>query len=254
MRLDVAFTPAGLTKDEVAGRPVFVIDVLRATTVVCAALHHGARGVIPVSSIEEAMRLAQTLDSRDVLLAGERECLPIEGFALGNSPLEMTPAAVKSKTMILTTTNGTRAMLAAQGASQIYLAAAANLTQAGERARQILAETDDLLIICSGHDGAFGLDDAYTAGRLVVAALGGHRSRKGLNDAALVAVDLVRRYGERWERPFALSAAGRRLTGLGFSADVAEAARQDRYPVLPLFHDRRITAAYTNGGGLASSP
>src|SRR5438045_9298303 len=106
MKLDVAFTPAGLTNFEVAGRTVFVIDVLLATTVVCAALHHGARGVIPVPSTDEAIRLAQTLDSGDVLLGGERNSAPIPGFALGNSPLEMTEPAVKGKTLVLTTTNG----------------------------------------------------------------------------------------------------------------------------------------------------
>jgi phosphosulfolactate phosphohydrolase-like enzyme len=85
------------------------------------------------------------------------------------------------------------------------------------------------------------MDDAYAAGRLIDAALGGRRRKKGLNDGALVAVDLVRRYGDRWERPFSLSAAGRHLARLGMAADVADAAREDAYPVLPVFHDRRIT-------------
>ncbi len=243
MSFDVAFTPANLTKDEVAGRGVFVIDVLRATTTMCAALFHGAKGLIPVGSIEEAMKLAQTLGSADVLLAGERHGKPIAGFNLGNSPLEMTESRVKGKTLIMTTTNGTGALLASAGAAQVYLAAAANLSAAGARARQLLAEGADLLIVCAGREGRFGLDDAYTAGRLVMETLGGRTRLDGLNDAAVAAVDLVRRYGGRWDLPLVRSAAGRNLESLGMTDDVAEAAKQDRYPVLPVFHDRRVVAS-----------
>jgi 2-phosphosulfolactate phosphatase len=71
---------------EVAGRTVFVIDVLRATTTMCAALANGARSCVPVGTIEDAMRLAQTLERREILLAGERGAVRIEGFDLGNSP------------------------------------------------------------------------------------------------------------------------------------------------------------------------
>jgi 2-phosphosulfolactate phosphatase len=243
MNLEVAFTPGGLPKEEIAGRAVFVIDVLRATTVICAALHHGARAVIPVGSIEEAMKLSQTLGSDDVLLAGERHGLPIPGFALGNSPLEMTEDAVRGKTLIMTTTNGTHALLAANSGLEVYLVAAANLSVAGARARALAERGTPLAVLCAGRDGRFGLDDAYTAGRLVIEAAGGHRRRQGLNDAALAAVDLVRRYGTNWRRPLSLSAAGRHLAELKMRADVLDAAQQDRYPVLPELHDRRIQAA-----------
>lgn len=243
MRLDVAFTPLGLGPQDVQGRTVFVIDILRATTAMCAALHHGARALIPVASTEEALRLAQTIGSTDVLLAGEKNSVRIPGFALGNSPLEMTERAVKGKTLIVTTTNGTKALLAAQGAAAVYPAAAANLTLAGERARLALEEQRDILILCAGREAAFGLDDAYCAGRLAVAALGGRKPRRGLNDAALASLDLVRRYGENWQRPLSYSRAGRELGRLGFRDDVLDAARLDAYPVLPTFHERRVTRA-----------
>ena len=242
MRLEVFFTPAVLAPHEVAGRAVFVVDVLRTTTVICAALHHGARGVVPVASVEEASRLAQTLGPEGILLTGERNSEPIEGFALGNSPLDMVEAAVRGKTLVMTTSNGTPALLAVQGAAEVYVAAAANLALAGARAREVLIERRDLVILCAGKESRFGLDDAYTAGRLALLALGGRRRRKGLNDAALAAVDLVRRYGTRWERPLVLSAAGRQLAALGRQADVLDAAREDAYPVLPVLRDRRITA------------
>jgi 2-phosphosulfolactate phosphatase len=241
MSIDVAFTPSGLSPAEVHGRTVFVVDILRATTVMCAALNHGARALIPVASTEEALRLAETIGKTDVLLAGERECVRIPGFHLGNSPLEMTEAAVRGKTIIVTTSNGTRALLACQGAACVFPAAAANLSVAAERAREAVGSGQRILVMCAGRGGAFALDDAYCAGRLVAASLGERRSRRGLNDAAIAALDLVRRYGDHWERPLARSRAGRELIKLGFRADVEDAARVDAYPVLAQFHERRVT-------------
>jgi 2-phosphosulfolactate phosphatase len=241
MRVDVLFTPGGLSTGELQGRTVFVIDILRATTTLCAALNHGAKAVIPVGSTEEALRLAQTIGSTDVLLAGEKNCARIPGFQLGNSPLEMTESAVRGKTLIVTTSNGTRTLLACQGAEAVYLAAAVNLSTAAEKAREAVESDHHILVVCAGRDGAFSLDDAYCAGRLVAALFGDRKPRRGLNDAGLACLDLVRRYGDRWERPLAYSRSGRELIKLGFSADLRDASRLDAYPVLPHFHERRVT-------------
>jgi 2-phosphosulfolactate phosphatase len=241
MKIDVVFTPAGLTVGEVQGRAVFVIDILRATTAMCAALSHGAKAIIPVASTEEALRLAQTIGSTDVLLAGEKECVRIPGFQLGNSPLEMTEQVVRGKTIIVTTSNGTRALLACQGASAVYPMAAVNLSAATDKAREALESERHILIVCAGRENAFSLDDAYCAGRLVAAVLGDRKPRRGLNDAAIACLDLVRRYGSSWKRPLAYSRAGRELIRLGFGDDLRDAARQDAYPVLPHFHERRVT-------------
>jgi len=243
MKLDVLFSPAGLTLAEVQGRTVFVIDILRATTSMCAALSNGARAILPVASTEEALKLAQTLASDDVRLAGEKDCRRIDGFHLGNSPLEMTESAVRGRTLIVNTPNGTKALLACQGAAAVHPTCAGNLSLAAERARETLEQDGAVLVVCAGRDHAFSLDDAYAAGRLVAAVLGGSVERRGLNDAALAGLDLVRRYGERWERPLRRSRAGRELIRLGFADDVADAARLDAYPVLPTFHDRRVTLA-----------
>ncbi|MBM4186490.1 MAG: 2-phosphosulfolactate phosphatase [Gemmatimonadetes bacterium] len=244
MTIDVAFTPAGLGKDEVAGRAVFVIDILRATTVVCAALHHGAKGVIPVGSVEDAIKMAQVLGPAQVVLAGERQGLPIAGFGLGNSPLEMVPPAVDGKTIVMTTTNGTGALLATSGAAAVYLAAAVNLTVAGAQLRQAVAAGLPVVIVCAGREGRFGIDDAYAAGRLALEGLGDPRRVPGdLPDATVAAIDLARRYGSSWRRPLRQSAAGRHLKALGMAGDVDRSAEQDRYPVLPQFVDRRVVAA-----------
>lgn len=239
--IDVVLTPGGLGPADVHGRTVFVVDILRATTVMCAALSHGAKALIPVASAEEALKLAETIGRTGVLLAGERNCLRIPGFHLGNSPLEMTENTVRGKTIIVTTSNGTKALLACHGAAAVYPAAAANLTAAAERVREATENGERVLIVCAGRNGAFALDDAYCAGRLLAATLGDGASRRRLNDAALACLDLVRRYGSGWERPLVRSRGGRELIKLGLRADVADAARLDAYPVLAQFHERRVT-------------
>jgi len=248
MRVDVAFTPAGLASGDLAGRTVFVVDTLRAGTTICAALANGARGIIPVASIEEAMKLAQTLERRDVVLAGERNAVRIPGFDLGNSPLEMTADAVSGRTVIMNTTNGTPALLGTAAAGSVYVAAGVNCSAAVGAARRALEEDGGFLVLCAGREGSFTLEDAYTAGRVILGALEGRRFRKGLNDAALVSVGLARRYGPDWLRALRRSRAGRELARLGFREDVIAAAGEDRYPVLPNFRDRRVTVAVPEPG------
>lgn len=241
MKVDVIFSPQELTAGDVADRTVVVVDVLRATSTICAALDHGARAVVVASDIEEATRLEQALGVDDVVLAGERNSVRIPGFRLGNSPLEMTADVVGGKTLIMTTTNGTRALLSTAGAHEVIVAAAVNLGVVGEHVRQVVDAGDSLLILCAGREHGFGLDDAYIAGCVAVRALGGLRRRKGLNDAALVALDLVTRYRDRAERVLSVSRAGRELAQLGFRDDVHAAAEVDAHPVLPFFHERRVT-------------
>src|SRR5437773_6820036 len=99
MKIDVHFTPAGVSAGDLAGRGVVVIDVLRATTTIVTALANGAKAVVPAASSEEAVRLTAKLEKDGILLAGERKSLKIEGFQLGNSPREMTPEVVAGKTI-----------------------------------------------------------------------------------------------------------------------------------------------------------
>jgi len=239
MRLDVHFTPLGLGPGEVNGRPVIVIDALRATTTVITALGNGAKAVIPAASPEDAVRLAQSLEKNDVLLAGERKSLKIEGFNLGNSPGEMTADVVAGRTIVLATTNGTPALVAAAGGDPVLVCAPANFTAVADRARALLEDRGDLIVLCSGRERQFALEDAYTAGRLVKAARKGLKKLE-LNDAALVAVALTLVY-KNWAKAFAKSAAARQLDELDLSADVDFAAKPDRFHVVPQYLDRRIT-------------
>ena len=244
MKLSVHFTPHGVTPAAIAGKPVIVLDVLRATTTIVAALANGAKAVFPAPTAEDALKIAQNMEKGDRLLAGERRCLPIPGFDLGNSPLEMTAKTVGGKTIILATTNGTPALVAAESGSPVIVAAVTNFSAATEAARAALAEAGELHIVCSGRERQFAIEDAYVAGRYVQAVLSGKSRAKRaleLNDAAMAAIELVRRYGDKWKGPISAGAAARELARLRFKADVLAAAEPDQYDIVPVYNDRRIT-------------
>jgi 2-phosphosulfolactate phosphatase len=125
VRIDVLFGVQQLTPQDVQGRVVAMIDVLRASTTIATALAHGAKAVIPFESSEEAVTRSKQLERGAFRLAGERRMLKMEGFDLGNSPLEHVGEAVEGKTVLLTTTNGTKALLAVQGARDVVVACSA---------------------------------------------------------------------------------------------------------------------------------
>ena len=240
MRIDVYFGPSELSPGELNGRVVAVIDVLRASTTIAAALFNGARGVIPFESSDEVIARSKSFERRDVRLAGERKMMPISGFDLGNSPLEFTREAVGGKTVLMTTTNGTVALAAVTGARDVVVAAYANYTAVLALLRSAIRGGTDVSILCSGTDRRFSLEDAACAGRFATAAA---RDFTGvtLNDAARSSMLLHDRYGDRIGELFADTMHGRLLATAGFDDDLAACAKIDGYPVVPIYQDRQIT-------------
>jgi 2-phosphosulfolactate phosphatase len=234
VRLDVAFTPAEV-RGTATRHTVVVIDVLRATSTIIHALVNGARSVVPVASVEDAARKADQIGRDAVLLCGERDSEPIRGFQLGNAPEEFTAERVGGKTLIMTTTNGTPALLAAHGAERVYVGALINLSAV---ARRIVEEADDALLLCSGRDGAFALEDALCAGRIVQRIREANGGVTG-NDAAAAALRLAAQPATA--RTLARTAAGRRLREIGRGADVVFCAREDVHDAVPLLDGHRIT-------------
>ena len=239
MSLRVALTPGELRPDEVAGACVFVIDILRATTTMCAALHHGAEAIIPVTGIDQAREEAGRFQGERPVLAGERGADPVPGFDLGNSPGEMTPAAVAGRLMVMTTTNGTKALRAVAGAGSVHTLAAVNFSAAVARARPVWHSGGSLVVVCAGVVGRPSREDAYCAGRLwreVVRSAGGPT----LSDEIRWCLDLVDESGDDWYAALMASTAGQKLSEHGYADDVRVAGRQDLHPVLPTLHDRRL--------------
>jgi 2-phosphosulfolactate phosphatase len=228
MRVHVALTPADAAGLPLPGRAAIVVDVLRATTTVVAACAAGCARVIPVADPGAARARAQDFPPDEVVLAGERGGEPIAGFHLGNSPLEYIADRVSGKTILLTTTNGTGAMLIAGSASVAAVAALTNVSAAADWA---IARGRDLVVLCSGDDGAFSIEDTVCAGLLVsrVATAGVE-----LSDGAIAALGLGRYYGGRLGDLRQASRWARRLLRLGLSADVDACLRRDATDAVPV--------------------
>jgi 2-phosphosulfolactate phosphatase len=213
MPVHVAFTP-----DEAAPAPVgIVVDVLRATSTIAQALASGYKRVLCCAELEQARALRAELP--DSLVGGERKAVRIEGFDVGASPREFLEA--RAETLILSTTNGTRAILeTAQRCDQVVLGSLLNLSTVARA-----AGGNDVVVVCAGFQGAFALDDAYCAGR-IVQLLEAERT-----DAA-IAADLVAR-----AFPTALDGLNARTYGPpGLEEDIAYCAQEDVLEVVPRFN------------------
>lgn len=240
MRLSVYFTPVGLTQQDVAGRPVLVVDVLRGGTTIVAALGNGARAVLPASGADDAIRLSKNLERDGLLLVGEQGFRPIEGFDAGNSPLEMTSEKVDGMTVIITTTNGTKALLATDHGGPVFVGAGTNFSAAAAAARAAFEQTGELIILCAGNERRFALEDAYVAGRFARAILPSRARGVEINDAAIAAQQLVRRYGEKWKVALSASSVARKLKELGMGGDVVAATEIDKFDIVPQYAERQV--------------
>jgi len=210
MRVEVAFTP-----QEAAPAPLgIVVDVLRATSTIAQALASGYRRVLCCVAIEDALALRAELP--DSLVGGERKAVQVEGFDVGASPREFLEP--RAGTLILSTTNGTRAILeAAQRCEQVVLGSLLNLQAVAEAARG-----DDTEVICAGFQGSFALDDAYCAGRIVQLLDGDP------NDAAIAAELVAKAF------PTALEGLNARTYGPpGLEEDIEFCARESVLDVVP---------------------
>ncbi len=216
MRVDVAFAPALASPAPTA----VVIDVLRATSTIAQALDAGYEQIHCCADVDDALTLRREL-GRGVL-AGERECVRIPGFDLGNSPREfLEPAA---ELAILSTTNGTRALVAAaERAERVYAASFLNLGAVAEVVREA---GRDVSLVCAGVLEAFAMDDAYCAGRLA-ALLDGE-----LTDAAHAAVRIAEGFKSS-EAGLTASQSARNLLAAGLDDDIAWCARTDVLTVVP---------------------
>lgn len=159
MKIDVIPYASAIKTEWVNGRNVVVIDVLRAGSVMVTALNNGAKGFLPVVSVERAFEEANKLAKESFLLAGERNTKIIQGFHLGNSPLSYTPEVVNDKTIILTTSNGTKALNALDAAERIFIGTFLNSKALVDE----LVKLDNVVLVCSGTNDNFSMDDAMFA-------------------------------------------------------------------------------------------
>ena len=236
MRIDTYFTLPEIDPAVLSESTVVVIDVVRATTSIVEALANGAGVIYPTESTEEAVRLAQSLGREDTLLVGERKGVKVEGFDLGNSPSEFTAEAVGGKKLVMSTTNGTRALSAVSEASRLLVGAFTNLGAVAGAS----ADDDAIVIVCAGRDGDFAIEDALCAGHLICRIADGAASPLELNDAARAAVVLAKS-----RKPslafFKVTKAGQAISDIGLASDLDVCGDVDRHDIVPVMNDNTIT-------------
>jgi 2-phosphosulfolactate phosphatase len=219
VRVHVAFTPA----EEVSAPVGIVVDVLRATSTITQALAAGYGRVLCCAEVDEARAVAGS--EGGAVLGGERKTVRIDGFDFGNSPREfLEPAA---ETLVLTTTNGTRLLLAAAERCDLVLVGSLlNLEAVAKAARD--QDVADVAVLCAGVRGELAMDDAYCAGR-IASELGGEPA-----DSAAAAIRLAASFASAAEG-LSASQSARNLQASGLDGDVAYCARTSVVTAVPRF-------------------
>lgn len=163
MNVDIIISADDIKEKKILNKSVVVIDILRATSVIVTAIDNGCKKVIPVLTVDEAVEIAGK-DRKIHMLGGERNALKIQGFDFSNSPLEYNKEKVKGKTLVMTTTNGTRAIKASSKAKHIIIGAMIN---ARAVTKKLIELGDDIVIVNSGTNGEFSIDDFLCSGYII---------------------------------------------------------------------------------------
>jgi len=237
LKYDVIATADCVDEENAAGKTVVVLDILRATSTIVTALGFGCREIIPVETIAEAMDAKRK--QPDVLLGGERDSLIISGFNLGNSPLEYTQETVAGKTVVITTTNGTRAIRRAiQSKGDVLIG---SLLNAGTVAEAALAKGKETVIVCAGTRGEFSLEDIVAAGIIIkeMEEKSGERTLPG-SDLAVAARRLGEVYAAKPLQAFYDSSHGQKLAAMGMVKDLEWCARLNSFKLVPFCINGRI--------------
>ncbi len=235
--IDVFFSVQAFQEEELRGKTAVIIDVLRASSSIITALHSGAKKIIPVADMSDAMKIATTMDQKDYLLCGEKNGTKIEGYHLGNSPAEYTPEAVEDKTLIFNTTNGTKAIKKAALANAIYIGAFLNQQTILDLLHQ---HDDEIVLICSGWKGRLSIEDTLFAGALLHEISGGNIPDSA-KDGAKVAFGLYEKFGNDLEGTINKSDHARRLEKTLTNNDIAFCCKVNEFDVLPGMKDGILT-------------
>jgi 2-phosphosulfolactate phosphatase len=226
--LHVYFSPLLVRPAQLEGSITVVADVLRATTTIVHALAAGCSAVRPVAEVEEARSLREDLSATKVLLAGERHGRPLPDFDFGNSPGEFSADRCRGASLVLTTSNGTRALLHAATAGRVLVGAFVNFSAVCD---QLRADRRPICILCAGESGGVALEDTLFAGAIVNFLCEAGLTK--LDDSARIARDCFERHGSALEQAFGSGAGGARLRELGYDDDIRAAANVDAFALVP---------------------
>lgn len=235
--LDVFYALHSFQEDELRDKTVVVIDVLRASSTIVTAFINGAKAVIPVGDMAEASKISQNVDSDNYLLCGEKDGEKIEGYDLGNSPLEYTKDVVKGKTLIFNTTNGTKAIKKSLGASHTYIASFLNVNAiVGE----LKSQEKDVVLACAGWKGRLAFEDMLLAGNIIHLLSDGKLTNDS-RDGAKVAFGLYEKYGDDIKSVIHQSNHAMRLKEIIGTDDIDYCCQVDITDILPRLKEGMIT-------------
>ena len=232
MKLDVCFRPAEVQGMNLRETLCIVLDIFRATTCMTTGMKNGCKAIVPVLSLEDARQAAQEQDE-PVLLAGERQSLRLEGCELGNSPFDYAAEVVGGRVVVATTSNGTVAIKATDGAYRTLIGSFLNASAVCEEAVQA---GKDVLVVCAGTDGLFSLEDSLCAG-LLLQRLSQLQPEAELTDAARAAIMLYTGAAACLLETAVVSRNGQRLQDLNRMEDVRRCFEIDAVPVVPEYRD-----------------
>ena len=236
MKINVLFSNHHLDELYFTGKTAVVVDVLRATTVITTALTNGAKEVIPVSTVDFAVKVSGDAFRSQTILCGERNTKKVEGFTLGNSPLEFVPEIVNGKSIILYTTNGSKSFVKAKFCENLYALSFNNLPS---MVKHLTKLKNDFEIVCAGSNGAFNLEDAICAGKLL-AEIQMKIKNLELSDAAAACITLFKFSGKNIVRMLSKTDHGKLLLENGFKEDIVECAKIGTTDVIPYFNSGSV--------------
>ncbi|UCB45719.1 MAG: 2-phosphosulfolactate phosphatase [Spirochaetota bacterium] len=237
MFIDVFGTYRNVVFEDIKDKNVVVIDVYRATSVIVTALAHGAESVIPVESIEEAWKIFNSDKHKITVLGGEREALPIDGFHLDNSPVSYAEDRVGGKRVVLTTSNGTRAVKTCASGKHLLIASFLNVSCV---VKELIKDGNDVSVVCAGTFGRFALEDGLCAGMIVSSI-----SKKldvSVSELGIAMKLLYEKENNILDALRNSSVACRYLERTGYKYDIDLCLQTDLFDVVPFYKEGAIKA------------
>lgn len=235
MKIDVILLPRDMKPETTRDRQVVVFDVLRASSTITTAMANGATQIHFFSSADEA--LAARGHYPDALLCGEKGCLKVPGFDLGNSPLEFTPQRVSGRMILMATTNGTKAIHAARGCSRLF---AGSLLNARATAEALLEDPRDVVLLCAGTDGEPSLEDILGAGAVIHELQIPVTASIATTDLAMAAELVFRQAAANLNANLQNAQGARNLIAAGLADDIRHCSRFNALPTAVRIDSHRL--------------
>jgi len=231
-KISVCLSPALIHLHDIRNGIVVIIDIFRASTSMCYGLANGAEGIIPVAEVSTCA----IYKDHGYLLAAERNGEVVDGFDFGNSPFSYVREKVNGKTIVLTTTNGTKAIHLSREAKQVVIGSFLNITALCTWLQQ---QEDDVILVCAGWKDNFNLEDTVFAGAVIHRLKSSHHKE---DDAAIAAENLYLSASENLNHFLAQSAHSNRLKHLGIQQDIDFCLQIDTIETIPVLQNDRLIA------------